>query len=549
VAAPARTAERDAAPAVRENGRPLAIERTNLEAGGGGVMDRERKRAAAGAFLTATCAVLLARAAAAGTPIAGYTDTAYVTGLSQPTAIAFLPDGRLLITQKGGAVRLFDAGTTTDVGTIGVCTGSEMGLLGIALDPAFAANGVVYLYRTENDGGCGSATGRSNQVVRAVLSGTTLGAPEPILDGIRTDNGNHDGGGLRLGPDDKLWVAVGDTGAGDFGDPGDSTNPYAQDLNSLNGKILRIELNGSPAAGNPFIGQAGRRGEIYAYGFRNPFRIGFDPVGGFLWAGDVGQNTIEEIDRVVAGGNYSWPYCEGSLPDGCEQAGDVLPAYEYPRSAGGSVTGGAFAVGGSRYGEYFFGDYVSSRVWQATLDPARTAFAGTPTEIITNAGGPVDFVFGPDGALYYVAINVGQVRRVGNAGFGPPATTTTTTTPATSTTTTTVGGCAQAPATFPCARAAVESLLATILALGDLDGFEKLLSRPLVRARSALDQAERKLADGRLRAARGALKRAGRQVQLVARRLTNRRAERVLAENRPALQSETADVLQTVRAI
>jgi len=311
-------------------------------------MQRGRRRATTAALPTAVCVVLFAHAAAAGTPIAGYTDTPYVTGLTAPTAIAFLPDRRLLIVEKGGAVKLFDGGTTTVVGTIGVCTGSEMGLLGVALDPAFSTNRVVYLYRTENDGGCTSATDRFNQVVRTVLSGTTLSPPQVILSGIRTDNGNHDDGGLRLGPDRKLWVGVGDSGVGDFGEPGDSTNPYAQSLSSLNGKILRIELNGSPVPSNPFFGQQSRRGEIYAYGFRNPFRIGFDPLTGVPWVGDVGQNTVEEIDRLVAGGNYSWPYCEGSLPPGCAQAGDVPPAYQYAHGAGASVTGGAFAVGGSR---------------------------------------------------------------------------------------------------------------------------------------------------------------------------------------------------------
>jgi hypothetical protein len=217
---------------------------------------------------------------------------------------------------------------------------------------------------------------------------------------------------------------------------------------------------------------------------------------------------------------------------------------------GGTVTGGAFAVGGSRYGEYFFGDYISSRIWQVTLDATRTAFAGAPTQIITNADGPVDFVFGPDGALYYVAINVGEVRRVGNAGFGPPTTTTTTTTTTTSSTTTsTLGGCALNSATFPCAKAAVGSLLDSVVALGDLHGFGTLLSRPLVRARTALDQGEQKLAAGRVRLARAAVKRAVRQVQLVARRLTTRRAEHEIGDGRADLQAETDDVLATLRAL
>src|SRR5262249_6402701 len=148
------------------------------------------------------------------------------------------------------------------------------------------------------------------------------------------------------------------------GGPGNSTNPYAQDPNELNGKILRIGLDGSIPADNPFYGQAGKRGEIYAYGFRNPFRMSFDPVSGRLWVGDVGQSTREEIDRVTAGGNASWPYCEGTLPAQCTHPGDVVPVYDYDHNGGNaSVTGGAFAVGGALAGTYYFGDYVLSTIW------------------------------------------------------------------------------------------------------------------------------------------------------------------------------------------
>ena len=138
---------------------------------------------------------------------------------------------------------------------------------------------------------------------------------------------------------------MGDTGIGDGGAPGQSTNPYSQDLGALEGKVLRLELDGSPAAGNPFIGTAGARPEIYARGFRNPFRMSFDPQTGRLWAADVGQATIEEIDIVQAGGNYAWPRCEGTLPAGCQQPGDIDPVFTYPHSGtgalGNSVTGGA----------------------------------------------------------------------------------------------------------------------------------------------------------------------------------------------------------------
>jgi glucose/arabinose dehydrogenase len=295
-----------------------------------------------------------------------------------------------------------------------------MGLLGIAPDPGFATNGFVYLYRTKPaPGGCGSSTGRFNQVVRVTMSGDTVvpGSLVELFSGIRTDGGNHDGGTLRIGPDNKLWVSVGDTGIGDGGAPGQSTNPYSQDLSALEGKILRLELDGSPAAGNPYIGQPPARPEVYALGFRNPFRMSFDDQTGRLWAGDVGQSTLEEVDIVQAAGNYAWPRCEGTLPAGCMQAGDVAPVYEYPRSGSGvtgqSITGGDFLSRSFGFvgGQYVFGDYVASKLWIAAPNAARDDIA-TPTDFATSAGGPVDIVAGPDDALYWVAINSGAVRRM-----------------------------------------------------------------------------------------------------------------------------------------
>jgi glucose/arabinose dehydrogenase len=299
-----------------------------------------------------------------------------------------------------------------------------MGLLGIAVDPAMtsAGNGFVYLYRTEpGAGGCATNVDRFNRVERITLAGGAFvaGSHTMLLTGIRTDNSNHNAGTVRIGPaDGKLWVSVGDTGLGDSGPPGAATNPYAQDLGSLNGKILRLEPSGAPAAGNPFIGIPGARPEIYAYGFRNPFRMGFDDQTGRLWVGDVGQATLEEIDVMQAGGNYAWPHCEGTLPAGCQQAGDVDPVFEYPHGGpsvfGSSVTGGAVAGGsfGLAADHYFFGDYVSDRIWHAPLNAARDDLAATPGDFVTGASGPVDIVFGPGGDLYYVAIKSGEVRRV-----------------------------------------------------------------------------------------------------------------------------------------
>lgn len=376
-----------------------------------------------GRITTIALALLtLAGTARAGTPIAGFDDTLVVDSLSSPTAIAFLPDGRLLVTEKGGALKLVSGGTASTLVNIPVCSGSEMGLLGIAIDPAFASNGFIYLYRTNPENGCGNPpTSRFNEVVRVTMVSNTINISSlsVLLTGMRTDNGNHDGGGLRIGPDGKLYVGVGDTGKGDNqGGPGSSTNPYSQDLSALEGKLLRLNLDGSIPSDNPFVGQPSVREEIFAYGFRNPFRFGFDPLSDNLWLADVGDFTVEEIDIVTAGDNYSWPYCEATLPSGCAQPGDVAPIFSYPHSGGGalgsSITGGAFA--GSSFGgfenDYFFGDYTGNAIYHLDPNGTRDGITGSATTFVSSAGGPVDIIFGPDGALYYVAINNGAVRRV-----------------------------------------------------------------------------------------------------------------------------------------
>jgi glucose/arabinose dehydrogenase len=364
---------------------------------------------------------------------ANFSETTVASGLAAPTAIVFLPDGRFLVTQLSGELLLGSGGTPTLLATIPVCSPGasdfEIGLLGIALHPDFPTDRTLFLYRTSpSSTSCDlGAPDRVNQVIRVTLGAddtVSLASLVVLLDGIRTDTGYHNGGGLRVGPDRRLYVGVGDTGLGDPElPPGNSTNPYAQDLGALEGKILRLGLDGSIPADNPFVATPGARGEVFAYGFRNPFRFGFDPVTKALWVGDVGEETVEEIDRVAAGANHGWPRCEGALPAGCAQPGDATPAFTYPHdgpgSLGNSVTGGAFAAGGvfaALNGRYFFGDYgkqpTGGAIYMASLDAAGTGFAGAPEPVVSEAEGPVDVVFAPDGALHYVAIRAGAVRRV-----------------------------------------------------------------------------------------------------------------------------------------
>ena len=207
----------------------------------------------------------------AGDPVAGFVDTPYVAGLSHPTAVAFLPDGRLLITERGGtggagtaALKLFDGTGTKTLLTLPVCTDGEMGLLGVAVDPDFACNGFVYLYRSQaGASGCETSTGRFNQVVRGTMAGGSVerGSLTMLVDGIGTDNGNHDGDVLRIGPLEKLYVGVGDRGLGETREvPGSSTNPYAQNSPRSTGRPA-LNLDGSrrrqPVRG---YGRGARRG-------------------------------------------------------------------------------------------------------------------------------------------------------------------------------------------------------------------------------------------------------------------------------------------------
>jgi glucose/arabinose dehydrogenase len=360
-----------------------------------------------------------------------------VSGLSAPTAAAFAPDGRLFVLEKAGGVRAWSPATglaPAPLATLPSCTDSEMGLLGLAFDPGFARNGFLYLYHTQPPGGVparcaeGVAAGRQNRVVRVTVSGDRidLGSLVVLRDGIRTDNGNHDGGCLRVGPDGLLYVGVGDSGRGDGGAPGDSTNPYARDLASLNGKILRLTLDGAPAPGNPFLGRGGAADFVFAYGLRNPFRFSFDVRTGLLWVGDVGQNTFEEVDVVHAGDDLGWPMCEGFAPASQCPGGTVPPIHVYAQTdPGSSVTGGVFYEGQqfdpAFRGDYFFGDFVFDIVWRARVDAARTGFDGEPDVFVRDAGSPVDFTVGPDGALYYVAFSRGQVMRIAEdrAGGAP----------------------------------------------------------------------------------------------------------------------------------
>ncbi len=365
----------------------------------------ERGARAGRLFLLAVLGVFLLPAAGrtATYSIAGFSDTPVVIGVSQPTAFTWTPDGRMLVLEKIGRVRIVVGGVlqatpALDISAL-VDSGSEKGLLGICLHPGFTSNGYVYLYYTDRV--------PQNRISRFTMSGNTLdpASETVILDHIDATNGNHNGGELAIGPDGKLWAAPGDSGTG---------GAKSQDLSvgSFNGKVLRMELDGSPAAGNPFLGDPTREGRIWAYGFRNPWRFIFRPSNGSLYVADVGQSAREEIDVVTAGGNYGWPMAEGTL-GGCP--GCIPPVFEYDHTVGQAIIGGVFVTGGLYpqflRGKYVFGDYVSSWIRYLEFSPNDTV-VGPLQDFATSAEGPVRFAMGPDQAIYYAAINTGKIYRI-----------------------------------------------------------------------------------------------------------------------------------------
>ena len=295
-----------------------------------------------------------------------------------------------------------------------VDSGGEAGLLGMAFHPAWPADPRVYLSYTAT---VDDAFVSRITELRSRDGGATLDVQgERVLLTVAQPARNHNGGHLAFGPDDGLLYA----GFGDGGGAGDSSAPIGngQRLTTLLGKMLRLDVAGDGVygipAGNPYAGNARCDGgtgdalcpEIYAYGFRNPWRWSFDRATGELWVADVGQGAREEVDRVEAGGNYGWRCFEGTQPfdsDCGPNAGTSLPPVaEYDHSAGRSVTGG-YVYRGAAFpglaGRYVFGDFITGRLWQlpASVQPTRGV---TATEAVETGLSLVSFAEDAAGELY-----------------------------------------------------------------------------------------------------------------------------------------------------
>lgn len=337
-----------------------------------------------------------------------------------PVLMVSPPDGsnRNFVVDKNGLVTRFDnqdsvkmSSTFLDIRSV-VDPTLEQGLLGLAFDPDYVKNGYFYLFYTVNVKGVRSS----------VLSRMSVSTTDPNLADVSTElkimeiarpADLHAGGMVLFGQDRLLYVSVGD---------GSVDPKIAQDTTSLLGKILRIDVSGSNAktpysipADNPFVGsKAGQREEIFAFGFRNPWRMSLDEETGQIWIGDVGESSYEEVNILVPGGNYGWPHYEGSTEyldaQDLSYSDTQAPYYEYAHTSGkGSVIGGHVYRGNNLkglLGKYLFADFVSGEIF--ILDDSKQPFSTTLLGQIS-----LPTAFGEDSNReLYIVNTVGEIYRI-----------------------------------------------------------------------------------------------------------------------------------------
>ena len=343
------------------------------------------------------------------------------SGLSNPVHLASpTGDARLFVVEQPGRVRVLRNGQLLATPFLDIAarvrSGGEEGLLSVAFDPAFATNGFFYVYFTNTAGDI--AVERYSAPAGADVASPT---PTSVLTIPHPTFGNHNGGLLAFGPDGMLYLGTGDGGGG--GDPFGN----ARNLASLLGKLLRLDVRTLPYTvppTNPFVGQAGRRGEIWAYGLRNPWRFDFDTPGGaasgaMLYVADVGQGAWEEVNVAPAGSgglNYGWNTMEGThcypADVACNVAGLHLPAIEYDHGQGCSITGGYVYRGAALpelAGHYFYSDYCGG--WLASMTGNAAGNYTTRRWDVPNVGNVTSFGEDAAGELYLLSA-AGTVHRL-----------------------------------------------------------------------------------------------------------------------------------------
>ncbi len=332
---------------------------------------------------------------------------------------------RLLVVERGGRILLRKNGVRQDSAFLNLtaltnpATG-EYGVYSLAFHPNYASNHRLFVYYADLNGNSQLSEYQADASFDHALpaSGT------PILNQVQDSNSVLYGGLVTFGPDGKLYLGLGD------GSPTDSVLPTAQDSGSLLGKILRLDVDGSPPYAvppdNPYVSRPGWRPEIWQLGVRNPWRWSFDRGNGDLWIGDVGEDLWEEIDYrpapVVGGNNFGWPFMEASHcfspAVGCPTAGLVMPVLEYHHDPACAVTGG-YVYRGRKYpdlrGTYFYGDYCTGFVRSVRLAGGAVIPAYTPLSPPLTNDNVVSFGQDADGEVYAVMAS-GRVYRIALAG-------------------------------------------------------------------------------------------------------------------------------------
>jgi glucose/arabinose dehydrogenase len=340
-----------------------------------------------------------------------------IASMEEPIAMAVRPgDPSLYVAEKTGRVFALRDGQVSSTPALDVSgrvsAGGEQGLLGIAFDPDGR-----HLYADYTD------TGGNTHVTQWTFGG---GRAQPASERgilfVRQPYENHNGGQIVFGPDGDLYVGLGDGGSA--GDP----HRNGQNLNTLLGKILRVRPTpGGPKPyvvpkDNPFAGRSGARGEIWAYGMRNPWRFTFDRVKGDLWIGDVGQNEWEEIDMQPAGAaggrNYGWNLTEGnhSYNGGSPPSNWMRPVYEYSHASGGCAVIGGFVYRGTAihglWGAYLFSDNCLGGVAALRIRSGRVV---SERGMGVKVSSPSSFGEDANGELYLLSLS-GGVYRLAAAG-------------------------------------------------------------------------------------------------------------------------------------
>ena len=337
--------------------------------------------------------------------------TPVVSGLSNPVDFQAPDDGsgRYFVVEQAGRVRIFVNGALVATPFLDIASkvnfSGEMGFLGLAFHPQFPQKNLFYVHYDRLVGAQVQSVIAEYQV-SASDSNQANSASERILLTVDQPFGNHKGGQIAFGPDGFLYIALGDGGSG--GDPLGN----GQNLQTLLGKVLRIDVDHIDAglqyaipSTNPFAGGGGR-GEIWAYGLRNPFRFSFERGSGRLFCGDVGQDKYEEIDILQSGGNFGWNVMEGmhcyNPASGCSMAGLILPIAEYDHSEGDAVIGGYVYKGtaiSSLAGAYIFSDNGSGTIWKLVESPPGT---WTRTMLLSSNRGISSLGQDVAGEIYFV---------------------------------------------------------------------------------------------------------------------------------------------------